>query len=543
MIRINQIKLSPELTLSSDRLNEALRKKIISLLKINKETEFDYTIVKKSVDSRKKPDIQIVFSVNVSLKKSTNEEKLIAKLHDNNIMLIKPVLYSCPKSERDINRPRPVIVGFGPAGMFCALYLARAGYKPLVVERGEAVDDRLVTMDKLFRSGVLNTESNAQFGEGGAGTFSDGKLNTQIKEVYGRITETLKTFVEFGADEDILYEAKPHIGSDKLVSIVKNIREEIIRLGGEVKFNTRFESYKAENGHIVSVELKNTLNETTETISCDTVVLAIGHSSRDTITKLSKSLTMEQKPFAVGLRIEHSQDLININEFGDGKYKDYMPASYKVTYKTDAGRGVYSFCMCPGGYVINASSEEGMLAVNGMSNSGRDSGNANSAIIVTVDKDDFGSDDVLAGIEFQRKLEKAAFNLAGGKIPVQRFEDFRNNIATTDEALNNNSIKPVNKGLHAPANVRSILTDDIAMSVEEGILAFDRQIKGFSNPDALLSGIESRTSSPVRIIRDDNFEANISGIYPCGEGAGYAGGITSAAVDGIKVYEAIVSKR
>ena len=481
------------------------------------------------------------------------EEKIIKKVNDNNIMLSKTVRYKEPKTSRDRMGSRPVIAGFGPAGMFCALMLARAGYRPVVVERGEAVEDRMKSVDSFWNGGRLNPESNAQFGEGGAGTFSDGKLNTQVKEVYGRISKVLEIFVEHGADESITYEAKPHIGTDRLVYIVQSIRKEIESLGGEVRFNTRLVDIDLEkltpgvlsdeNGtdrRVKGITVENSGNR--EYIPCDCLVLAIGHSARDTFYMLKDKLTMEQKAFAVGLRIEHRQELINIHEFGDGKYKNYMPASYKLTHKASNGRGVYSFCMCPGGYVVNASSEDGMLAVNGMSYSKRDSENANSALIVTVDNRDFGSEDVLAGIEFQRRLEKKAYELGGGRVPVQRFGDFRENRTTTERALSSNMVKPCIKGGYTAANLRELLPAELCDALIEGVTSFDRQIPGYADPDAMFAGVESRTSSPVRINRDDKLQAlGISGLYPCGEGAGYAGGITSAAVDGIKVYEAIVT--
>lgn len=547
MIRINQLKISPEASLDEAQLDAALKGKIAKLLRI-KGDSFSYKIVKKSIDSRHKPDIFVVYSVDVELygadKKAVNasyEEKLVKKINNNNIMLSKTVKYTQPEPVRAKDGGRPVIVGFGPAGMFCALMLARAGYRPIVVERGEAVEDRIKSVNDFWNGGRLRPDSNAQFGEGGAGTFSDGKLNTQVKEVYGRISKVLEIFVEHGADESITYDAKPHIGTDRLVDIVKSIRKEIECLGGEVRFNTKLVDISIEGSvdkHVAGITVEGSHREF---MPCDSLVLAIGHSARDTFYMLKDKLTMEQKAFAVGLRIEHRQELINIHEFGDGKYKNYMPASYKLTHKASNGRGVYSFCMCPGGYVVNASSEEGMLAVNGMSYSGRDSENANSALIVTVGSEDFGSDEVLAGIEFQRTLEKKAYELGDGRIPVQRFVDFRENRATTEEEIKNNSIKPCIKGGFAAANLRELLPDALCDALIEGVISFDRQIPGYANPDAVFAGVESRTSSPVRINRDDRLQASgIRGIYPCGEGAGYAGGITSAAVDGIKVYEAIV---
>lgn len=559
MIRINQLKITPEVSLSAGQLDTALKGKISKALRL-KGDYFSYKIVKKSIDSRHKPDIFIVYSVDVTVydadRKALDsgaEEKIIKKVNDNNIMLSKTVRYKEPKPSRDRMGSRPVIAGFGPAGMFCALMLARAGYRPVVVERGEAVEDRMKSVDSFWNGGRLNPESNAQFGEGGAGTFSDGKLNTQVKEVYGRISKVLEIFVEHGADESITYEAKPHIGTDRLVYIVQSIRKEIESLGGEVRFNTRLVDIDLEkltpgvlsdedgtDRRVKGITVENSGNR--EYIPCDCLVLAIGHSARDTFYMLKDKLTMEQKAFAVGLRIEHRQELINIHEFGDGKYKNYMPASYKLTHKASNGHGVYSFCMCPGGYVVNASSEEGMLAVNGMSYSKRDSENANSALIVTVDNRDFGSEDVLAGIEFQRRLEKKAYELGGGRVPVQRFGDFRENRTTTESALSSNTVKPCIKGGYTAANLRELLPAELCDALIEGVTSFDRQIPGYSNPDAMFAGVESRTSSPVRINRDGKLQAlGISGLYPCGEGAGYAGGITSAAVDGIKVYEAIVT--
>jgi len=559
VIRINQLKITPEVSLSAGQLDTALKGKISKALRLNGDN-FSYKIVKKSIDSRHKPDIFIVYSVDVTVydadRKALDsgaEEKIIKKVNDNNIMLSKTVRYKEPKPARDRMGSSPVIAGFGPAGMFCALMLARAGYRPVVVERGEAVEERMKSVDSFWNGGRLNPESNAQFGEGGAGTFSDGKLNTQVKEVYGRISKVLEIFVEHGADESITYEAKPHIGTDRLVYIVQSIRKEIESLGGEVRFNTRLvdidlekltpgvlSDEKGTDRRVKGITVENSGNR--DYIPCDCLVLAIGHSARDTFYMLKDKLTMEQKAFAVGLRIEHRQELINIHEFGDGKYKNYMPASYKLTHKASNGHGVYSFCMCPGGYVVNASSEEGMLAVNGMSYSKRDSENANSALIVTVDNRDFGSEDVLAGIEFQRRLEKKAYELGGGRVPVQRFGDFRENRTTTESALSSNTVKPCIKGGYTAANLRELLPAELCDALIEGVTSFDRQIPGYADPDAMFAGVESRTSSPVRINRDGKLQAlGISGLYPCGEGAGYAGGITSAAVDGIKVYEAIVT--
>lgn len=566
MIRINQLKITPEVSLSAGQLDTALNGKISKALRL-KGDNFSYKIVKKSIDSRHKPDIFIVYSVDVTVYgadrkalDSDAEEKIIKKVNDNNIMLSKAVRYKEPKPSRDRMGSRPVIIGFGPAGMFCALMLARAGYRPVVVERGEAVEDRMKSVDSFWNGGRLNPESNAQFGEGGAGTFSDGKLNTQVKEVYGRISKVLEIFVEHGADESITYEAKPHIGTDRLVYIVQSIRKEIESLGGEVRFNTRLvdidlekltpgvlSDEKGTDRRVKGITVENSGNR--EYIPCDCLVLAIGHSARDTFYMLKDKLTMEQKAFAVGLRIEHRQELINIHEFGDGKYKNYMPASYKLTHKASNGRGVYSFCMCPGGYVVNASSEPGRLAVNGMSYSGRDGKNANSAIIVAVTPADYGSDHPLAGIEFQRGLEQRAYELCDGKLPVQRYGDFREKVtgehpAETDGVQRSGpeALEPQCKGAYEWADLTGILPAECNRAFVEGMDSFDRQIHGFASPGTILTGVESRTSSPVRIERDEELQSAIRGCYPCGEGAGYAGGITSAAMDGIRVAEQIASQ-
>ena len=556
MIRINQIKITPEVSLSAGQLDTALKGKISKALRL-KGDNFSYKIVKKSIDSRHKPDIFIVYSVDVTVydadRKALDsgaEEKIIKKVNDNNIMLSKTVRYKEPKPARDRMGSRPVIAGFGPAGMFCALMLARAGYRPVVVERGEAVEDRMKSVDSFWNGGRLNPESNAQFGEGGAGTFSDGKLNTQVKEVYGRISKVLEIFVEHGADESITYEAKPHIGTDRLVYIVQSIRKEIESLGGEVRFNTRLVDIDLEkltpgvlsdeNGtdrRVRGITVENSGNR--EYIPCDCLVLAIGHSARDTFYMLKDKLTMEQKAFAVGLRIEHRQELINIHEFGDGKYKNYMPASYKLTHKASNGRGVYSFCMCPGGQVVAAASEEGRLVTNGMSRFARNGENANSALLVGVTPADFASDSPLAGVEYQRRLEEAAYRLGGGsyRAPAQLAGDFLKKQPTSAFG----SVVPSYQPGVTPASLDQCLPPEIADAMRQGLRLMDAKLHGFAQADAVLTGVETRSSSPVRIPRTETLEAvGLQGLYPCGEGAGYAGGIVSAAVDGIRCAEAVL---
>ena len=538
MIRINQLKLSP------DHTEPDMRKAIKHSLRLNDEMEFEYKILKRSIDARHKPEVLYVYAVNVKIKNQSLENNIIKRINSNNVMLTNENKYTFPSisiSANQENNLRPIIIGFGPAGMFCALFLARCGLKPIVIERGQCVEDRIKTVDEFWKKNELNINSNVQFGEGGAGTFSDGKLNTMIKDPSGRIVKVLETFVEAGADSSILYNNKPHIGTDVLCNIVRHIRKEIISLGGEVRFDTCLEGITSPNNKVKSIQVRDTsnLNSKTEQIDCDTVVMAIGHSARDTFSMIHEiGIEMVSKSFAVGLRIEHPQEFINYNTYGDTTYKNLPVADYKVTYQASTGRGVYSFCMCPGGYVVNASSEKEMLAINGMSYSRRDSKNSNSALIVTVTPQDFDGNGPLAGIEFQRKLERAAYKEGNGSIPVQLASDFINNRVSTGFG----KVKPCIKGSYQFANIRKILPEYISQTIIEGLENFNHLIKGYNMEDAVFSGVESRTSSPVRIIRDDFGESSVKGLFPCGEGAGYAGGITSAAIDGIKTAENIVQK-
>lgn len=426
-----------------------------------------------------------------------------------------------------------MVVGTGPAGLFAAWLLAKHGYQPLVIERGYEVSKRIQAVEHFWKTNELDSVSNVQFGEGGAGTFSDGKLNTMVKDMANRYRLVMETFVNHGAPSEILYLNKPHIGTDKLRTVVESMRKEIILLGGEVRFGTQLTDLKIEDGQLKAIELNHR-----EIIPCRLLIPAIGHSARDTFEMfLKRGLNLSPKPFAIGVRIEHKQSMISRAQYGK-EYIHLPAADYKLTHQTTKGRGVYSFCMCPGGFVVNASSEKGYLAVNGMSNYGRDEENANSAIVVTVQPEDFGATHPLSGIEFQRKWEKAAFKAGGGLIPVQLFGD----LLRGRDSVTIGGIKPNLKGGYRLSNLTGCLPNEVLEALKEGILAFDRKIKGFADEEAILSGVESRTSSPVRIHRDDAFESNIKGIYPCGEGAGYAGGITSAAIDGIKVFEAIASK-
>lgn len=524
MIRISQLKLPITHT------QEQLSKKIAKTLKCQ-GIPFTYEIKKQSLDSRHKNDKIFVYTVDVCIH---NEQKIVKRVVNKNIMLTNDRPYVFPSDGTESYEYPPVVVGSGPAGIFCAWYLARAGFKPVVLERGEEADKRQVSVERFWKDGILDPDSNVQFGEGGAGTFSDGKLNTLVKDPFGRNKEVLKRFVQAGAPEEILYQQKPHLGTDVLVDIVRELRREIEEMGGKFYFRSRVTDFIIENGKLKALEINHDT-----TIPADLCILAIGHSARDTFRRLyDRGIVMEPKSFAVGVRIEHPQTMINMDLYGEEKNEILGAASYKVTHKCKNGRGVYSFCMCPGGYVVNASSEPEMLAVNGMSYQARDSVNANSAMIVTVTPEDFPDEGPLGGVEFQRDLERRAWEAGQGKIPVQLFKDYRQNVSSTEYG----GIHPCNKGGCRLTNVRSILPKEVGDSIEEGILAFGKTLPGFDRDDAVLSGVESRTSSPVRIVRDLSLLCNIEGIYPCGEGAGYAGGITSAAMDGIKVAEAIGKK-
>ena len=524
MIRITQLKLSINHT------EEQLHKKIARTLKCP-EGSFTYEIVRQSLDARHKEDKKFVYTVDVT---AANEKQILKRVHNNNIMLIEKKEYHFPTpGTEELSHP-PVIVGSGPAGLFCAWYLARAGYHPLVLERGEEAVKRKETVDHFWKDGILNPDSNVQFGEGGAGTFSDGKLNTLVKDPNGRNHEVLKRFVEAGAPYEIIYQQKPHLGTDVLIGIVETLRHQIEKMGGSFRFETKMTDLIMEKGRLKAVEVDHK-----ERIPAEVCVLAPGHSARDTFEMLNRrGIYMEPKPFAVGVRMEHPQSMINMDLYGEEENEALGAASYKVTHTCKNGRGVYSFCMCPGGYVVNASSEPGRLAVNGMSYQARNSKNANSALIVTVSPSDFPDETALGGIAFQRELEQKAWELGEGRIPVQLFGDFKKNQASTSLG----EIVPQMKGEFVLSNVRSVLPEAIGDSIEEGVHAFGRKLKGFDREDALLSGIESRTSSPVRIVRSREGISNIEGIYPCGEGAGYAGGITSAAMDGIKTAEFICEK-
>lgn len=528
MLRIGQLKLEP------NHSEQELLQKIVRTLRISEKDVKQYQIKKKSIDARKKPHLQFVYTVDVEV---LNESQILKKQKGNQVSLAKDNIYEFPASGTQNMKHRPIIIGSGPAGLFCAYLLAEHGYQPIIFERGASVEERTKDIEEFWKTGVLNTKSNVQFGEGGAGTFSDGKLNTGVKDPTGRNRKVLEVFVENGAPEEILYLNKPHIGTDVLISVVKNMRDRIIKWGGEIHFHSQMTDFRIENEKLQSITI---LSDNCEnTIPAETVVLAIGHSARDTFAMLyEKEIPMHAKAFAVGVRVEHPQNWINDSQYGENCPYEMPSADYKVVTNLENGRGVYSFCMCPGGYVVNASSEEGLLAVNGMSYHARDGQNANSAIIVTVTPEDYGNAHPLEGMYFQQSLERKAFEEGRGFIPVQRYEDFCANQKTKKLG----AVIPQSKGSYRLANVRNIFPEKIAESIAQGIKSFDKQIKGFANNDVVLSGVESRTSSPVKILRDDKFEIGNTGIYPCGEGAGYAGGITSAAMDGMKIAEMICKK-
>lgn len=521
MIRVRQIKIDAHLDQEKN-----ITKKLASRLKIKEKEIQNYQIKKQSLDARDKNIIFYVYDIDVEV---LNEEYILNYNKDS--LIIKTPKEEYQKIEALNKNIAPIIIGSGPAGLFAAHTFIESGIIPTIIERGEKIEDRIKTVNKFWETGILNENSNVQFGEGGAGTFSDGKLNTLVKDklFYGK--HVLETFIKFGAPPEILYSYKPHIGTDILREVIKNMREYLISKGAIFKYNSCLTDIIIKNNKIKEIVINNK-----EIVRTDILILAIGHSARDTFKLLAeKGLKMEAKPFAVGYRIEHPQDMINESQYGNFYKKDLGPANYKLTYQSSNSLGVYSFCMCPGGFVVNASSENNRLAVNGMSNYKRDEENANSALIVTVNASTYGSD-LFSGLNFQENLEKTAYELGKGSIPIQLLKDYYNNIPSTKLG----SVKPSMKGTYTLTNLNNLLPPELNFALKEAIDNFDKKIKNFKYDDAILSGIESRTSSPIKILRDSNFSSNIDGIYPCGEGAGYAGGIQTSAIDGIKVAEAIM---
>lgn len=526
MIRIRNIRLS----VLKDK--EKLRVKLLNKLKENNNNLIKYNIVKRSIDARRKNNISYVYTIDASFE---NEDNILKKFKKDTTISIAPKMnYEYPKlGDLKLNN-RPVIVGAGPSGLFAALILAEKGFNPLIIERGKEIKERKKDIKKFIDTRDLNEESNIQFGLGGAGTYSDGKLTTSNKDKHNRFKKVLETFVECGATNDILYKAKPHIGTDKLEIVVERLREKIEKLGGEFRFSTKLTKINIENEKVRSIIVNNS-----EEINTDLVFLCLGHSARDTFKMLKENeLQLEAKNFAIGVRIEHKREMIDKSQYGSVS-KIMPPASYKLVTH-NKGRNIFTFCMCPGGYVVPASSEKGMLVVNGMSKYSRNGENSNSAILVSVNKDDFNSDDPLAGIEFQRKLEKKAYEMGGSNYdaPIQLVGDFLENKTSSKFK----SIKPTYPIGYKFANLNDLLPYFVSENLKEGIKYFGNRLKGFDTDEAILTGIETRTSSPVRITRNKAFESNISGVYPVGEGAGYAGGIMSSSVDGIKTAEKIIQK-
>ena len=528
MIRISNIKIYKDIT-DEEVLQTAIKKH-----KIKKENITEWHISKKSIDARKKDDVHYSYSIDICVK---NEEKF---LKNKDISLIKKLEH--PQFELNLNKSvRPVIVGAGPSGLFAALTFVKYGYKPIVIEQGEQVENRKKTVDNFINNGILNTNSNVQFGEGGAGTFSDGKLTSGINSPYCRTV--LEEFVKFGAPEQILYLTKPHIGTDNLVNIIKNMRNYIIAQGGTFLFNTKFIDLETTNSSVSKVIVNHLDTDATEKIDANVVILAIGHSSRDTFKKVyEKGLLLEPKNFSVGVRIEHLQSEINKAQYGTLTKLKLPSADYKLAYHSPSGRSCYTFCMCPGGTVMPSSSEEKTIVTNGMSYFARNGKNANSAVLVNVTPEDFKDcKNPLSGIDFQKDLEEKAFILGGSNYfaPIQRFEDFDKNIKSTFIGTVEPSYKP---GVTL-SNLNDIMPEFVSTTLKDGIKFFDTRLHGFANPDSILTGMETRSSSPVRILRDENLVSNIRGIYPCGEGAGYAGGIMSAAVDGIKCAISAIARK
>ncbi|MBR0148975.1 MAG: FAD-dependent monooxygenase [Lachnospiraceae bacterium] len=564
MLIVRQVKLTPHDGEDAPHRMLRLKKKTAALLKTDISNIKSIMVVKESVDARKKPEVFWVYTVNVLLE-NVKEATLVKKLKGVDVSISDVNAADTPcfdvvspdtiaPSCGTISHKKVIVTGAGPAGLFAAYYLTLAGVETVLIERGKSVDERGEDVDRFWKEGILDPESNVLFGEGGAGTFSDGKLNTGIKDINGRIDSVLKTFVKFGAPSSILYEQHPHVGTDVLRSVIRNLRNEIISLGGEVRFKTTLTGMEVLDGKLCAAKVNGS-----ERIACDALILAVGHSARDTFMMLRDlGMEMEPKSFAAGYRLMHEQSLINLAQYGE-KYRGcFGAAPYKLTAVTSSGRGVYSFCMCPGGYVVNSSSAEGELCINGMSYSGRDGRWANSAIVVAVDEADytealkraeveFDPSDPLRGVYFQQLIEKRAYEAGGGLIPVQRFGDFMKEVDETivlskGGQADESGIMEGIKGRFTFTSLRGILPDFMEMAFGEAMVTFGRKIRGFDDPDALMAAVESRTSSPVRILREkDCVSLNIRGVYPCGEGAGYAGGIVSAAVDGIRVAGNLLS--
>lgn len=527
LLKISGLKLP--LGFKETQLRSAAAKK----LRLPERAVGSVKLVKKSVDARKKDNVHFVCAVEAEI--DGDERRLLAKIKDNSVQKAVPYKYELPVA-KPLSQ-RPVVVGLGPAGLFAGLILAMCGQRPIILERGLPVDERQQSVESFWHERKLDPESNVQFGEGGAGAFSDGKLTTGTGD--SRIRKVLEELVAAGAPEEILYEAKPHIGTDKLPTVVKNIREKIVSLGGEVRFSTKVTGFDIKNGRLCGLNIEH--GGKADFIECDRAILAVGHSARDIFEKLHQlKLPMLPKAFSVGARIEHPASLIDHAQYGEfAGHPSLGAADYKLSCHLPNGRGVYTFCMCPGGYVTGAASEIGGVVTNGMSCYARDGANSNAALLVGVTPEDFGSDSPLAGIDFQRKIERAAFTLGGGDYtaPAQRVADFLDGVPSKGFG----GVVPTYQPGVAPSELDRCLPDFVVDSMRQAIPVLARQLGGFDDGDAVLTAPETRSSSPVRVLRDEKYQSPVAtGLYPCGEGAGYAGGIVSAAVDGIRCAEAVM---